>query len=219
MAACRDAFPFRQTESPLRFRPAESRGDGARGAGRRETALDAKTVRTLLASPSTAEFRPIKEKATRQGMIACDILSATYLMAEVLEPRCPALTRPFMLISPLVRLAEDSGGRRRPLPTSESVVRAAWSSRPLGLALVGCRRRTERLVSVRSETGQVFTAGWDKFLGVAVGLFNFGSKFIPQRMKHPTPISNCSECWQLPDSIQPAKSSSPTGCRKGCAIC
>jgi hypothetical protein len=89
--------------------------------------IDVRTVRLLLDAPSASEFKPIKDRAAKAGLIAGDILAMVYMMAEVAKTPMPSVNKAVHAYLAWGKRG-TTWGDGRPLPKSESEVRKAWSS-------------------------------------------------------------------------------------------
>jgi hypothetical protein len=162
--------------------------------------VNAGTIRGLLDSPSRDEMKALKARAARAGIIAGDVLAMLYAMVisgSVREPSVKKATYAFLRWS-------DSGVTFRdgkPLPKSRSEVERAWASHRSVAHFWGAVSLNRELGDGNVET--LFGPNWGRFLQMAAGLLNFGSGFIPRRLKPAKPTLDIAEAWTLPDSIAP----------------
>ena len=159
--------------------------------------VDARTLRTLLASPSSSDFRSAKAAATRDGHIAGFILGAMYLMAEFDHPMPSVKKATHFLLE--WKKTGATWGDGKPLPSSRSTIMEAWASHNAVSHLWA--PITLNPDYPFAEQGKIFAAGWAPFLEVAAGLLEFGLTFVAAQQKKPLPILDQATVWRLPMSI------------------
>ena len=168
--------------------------------------VEAKTLRLLLDSPSADELKALRQKATRAGLIAGDILVMVYLMEKVAKTPMPSINKAVHAYLTWGATGATWGDGKA-LPKSKSVIRDAWASHRTVSHLWAALRLNE--YHPFAKRGEVFGDQLGTFLQVAAGMLKFGCEFAPERTFPPSPIPNAAECWCLPASVTAIEPQSP----------
>lgn len=162
--------------------------------------VNAGAIRALLSAPSSDEMKEKKQKGARAGLIAGDLLVMLYAMSvsnSVSEPSIKKAMYAYM------RWAEGGAtfGDGKPLPKSRSELEKAWATHRSVAHIWGAMSLTREIGD--GDLLALFGPHWGRFLQMSAGLLQFGSEFIPRRIKPPRPTLDLDQAWCLPSCIQP----------------
>lgn len=154
--------------------------------------VDAGSLRLLIEAPAYDVLKNIVADNTKRAIVAGDILTALYLMDKFKVPE-PSMNKAVFMAMEFAKTAKYGDGT--PMNISERMVRKYWEEyKPVAHLWAAFRIN---LAYPYAPADDVLCR--TEFLEVAVGLFDFGSKFISFRAK--TPVLDAEKCWALPDSI------------------
>ncbi len=161
--------------------------------------VSADSLRLLLDSPSRQEIRARAADATRQGVLAGNILAIIYVMYRCVPESEPSMNKAIHAMEQHGRKFPYADGV--PMPVSERKLREAWNGFKAvahlwaahGLNKVCLQWDAAKEFSERSETARL--------LGASSELLAFGTEFVPQRSKSAQPFLSRDDCWQIPSQI------------------
>lgn len=129
---------------------------------------------------------------SKRAFIAGDILMTLYLMDRFKLPE-PSMNKALFVAMEFAKKATYGDGTR--LNTSERMVRQCWTE----YESVAHLWAAFRINQAYPYTDDPFID--PKFLEVAVGLYRFGTGFVPARAKKKIPVLDAQKCWALPDNV------------------
>ena len=163
--------------------------------------IDARDLRLLIEAPAYDEFRKIAAENTKQALVAGDILVTLYLMDKFRVPE-PSMNKAVFVASEFAKTAEyGKYGDGTRMMTSERMVRKCWEEY-MPVAHLWAAMRINQAYAFAPDENIFSLQHFAPFLQVAVGLYNFGTQFIPSRAKLKIPVLDAGKCWVLPKNIQ-----------------
>lgn len=162
--------------------------------------IDARSLRLLIEAPAYDALKDITAVNTKRATVAGDILAMLYLMDRFGVPE-PSLNKAIFAAMEFAKTAKYGDGTR--MNVSERMVLECWNEYKPVAHLWGAFR-INKAYPFAPDINIFSQEHFAPFLQVAVGLYNFGTQFIPFRAKHKTPVLEAEKCWKLPDSIPPS---------------
>lgn len=161
-------------------------------------AVDAKTLELILDTPSRSDLKTLTSNATKGGVVAGDLLAAMYLMKKFEIPE-PSMNKAIHIASLFAR--DEKWGDGELMDTSERMIRQAWQAyRPVSHLWAAFRLNNAYPYAKR---GTLFTSEVSKLLGVASGVLEFATSFVPFRARPARAILPPNDVWAPPQSIEP----------------
>jgi hypothetical protein len=161
-------------------------------------ALDAKTIELLLDTPSREQLKTLTSSATKKGVVAGDLLAAMYLM-KMFEVQEPSMNKAIHIAGMFAR--DERWGDGESMDTSERMIRMAWQSHQSVSHLWAAFRLNNAYPFAKQ--GTLFTTEVNKLLGVALGVLEFATSFVPHRTRPAKVILSQTDAWAPPQSIEP----------------
>lgn len=159
--------------------------------------VDAKTLKLILDTPSRNDLKLEITEATKQAIVAGDVLVAIYLMDKFGLSR-PSLNKAFFVSQAFAK--NNTYGDGTPMAVSIRYVKERWSAFKSVAHLWGAWRLNMGYPIV--DQTSLFSEEFETFLGIAKELQDFGLRFIPLGAKPQLPIMQNDSVWLLPDKIK-----------------
>jgi len=160
--------------------------------------IEVSTLNLILDAPSWNEIKSLTKEATKQGIVAGDVLASLYLMDRFGVPE-PSMNKAIHIASEYA--AESKWGDGKRLNVSERMIREAWVEYK-SVAHLWAAFRLNQAYPFATKDG-LFAESLCDFLAVAAGVLNFAVAFKPFRARGSQPILTRKEAWAPPKDIVP----------------
>jgi hypothetical protein len=162
-------------------------------------------LRLLINAPPLNEIRDKVSEAAKRATSAADVLACVYLMEKFKDKvnafSEPSLNRAFHVAKEFAIKAKFGDGEVP--PRSEATIRKNWEEfRPVAHLWAAFRINIGYPFANKADFFRT-PESFHKFLGVAAGIFSFGTAFVPSRAKPANPILDQGTAWVVPPSIEP----------------
>jgi hypothetical protein len=166
--------------------------------------VDVRTVRLLLDAPAWNDMKEIVAEARKRAIYAGYILESVYLMHRF-QNLVPSFARPS--VRKAIAMCEQFGlmhrfGDGTKMSYSPQKIRDCWEEFKPVAHLWAAFEINQAYAFL--PVGEEFSSNeaLNLFLGVAAGIFEFGSTFVPKATKPALPILDVTKSWLVPVTVQ-----------------
>lgn len=162
--------------------------------------IETSLVRALLDGPGRAEMGELAKEATKRGTVTGDLLNLVYEMSArgADEPSFSKALAEYKAFAPGKRYGDGE-----PLKYSEQTLRTYFDDFRCVAHLWGAFRLNAGPYAYLEQPAKLFSndSSLREFLGVAKGLADFATTFVPKRTKPAVAVIERDDLVHIPDSI------------------
>lgn len=155
-------------------------------------------IYNLIHSRSYQEIMDSIKESSKKGMVAGYVLLVLYIM-DRFGMEEPSMNKAIHVAQEYAKRTEY--GDDTEIHRSERFIRKYWDEYKSVAHFWAAFLVNADYPYTPEKT--IFNAGFQTFLEVSAGIYEFGTSYVPARPKTPEPVLDKASSWGLPESVQP----------------